>query len=220
MPDGDWQLYSNALRRLVQRPRLREQFRQDVDGTATADLGITPEMRTDFENLLLLLQTQDVAEPPDGGAASATSAPQDSFERGALSAQDYFDRTYAYLRRGALATTAMSIAIFLVGLVLLAVATVQSLTGDEPGTTVALAASGIVAIAAAFYRSPVAQMRESAAAVQRSTMVLMSYMLGLSLLKRQLDGEDTGTAGELLNGLTRDLAILLPGAQPPPGTPD
>ncbi|MBW3579158.1 MAG: hypothetical protein KY462_15775 [Actinobacteria bacterium] len=171
-------------------------------------------MRTDLKNLLILLNTENAGQMSDGVGGDRRTHTGNSFERGAMSAQAYFEKTYGYLRRGAFATTVMSICIFLMGLFLLAVAASQALAGNQPATSVALAASGIGAIAAAFYRSPVAQMRESAAAVQRSTMVLMSYMLGLSLLKRRLDGEDTAAASEMLNTLTRDLSDLLPGERP------
>ncbi len=305
--DQRWQTYSSILRRLLQRPQLRDKFRQDVDGSATADLNIPADMRTDLKNLLMLLESQTTASRVDGVAErqedsfqkstisaqeffdrtyahlrrgaiatmvmssliflmgllllavaatqslrreepgiavvlaasgivaiaaasllmlleSQTKASrldgvaerqEDSFQKSALSAEKFFTRTYAHLRRGAIATMVMSILIFLMGLLLLAVAATQSLRGDEPGTAVALAASGIVAIAAAFYRSPVSQMRESAAEMQRASMVLMSYMLGLSLLSRRLSGQETADANEMLTALTRDLAGLLSDPQPP-----
>ena len=209
--DASWQAYSTALRQLLQREKLRDAFRQDVDGSTSADLNITSEMRTDLKNLLILLSAESDAQAGNGVGAVSDAGDGDAFERRGLAAQDYFENTYSYLRRAALATTVMSIVIFMMGLFLLGVAARQSLTGDQAATAVALAATGIGAIAAAFYKSPVTQMRESAAAVQRSTMVLMSYMLGLSLLARRLNGEDTAEASEMLNDLTRNLADLLPG---------
>jgi hypothetical protein len=43
-------------------------------------------------------------------------------------------------------------------------------------------------------------------------MILMSYILGLSLLGRSLNGADTGRESEQLAVLTRELIGLLPGA--------
>ena len=207
VPDESWRAYSNTLRELLLRPKLLDQFRQDIDGTTTGHLNLSPDMRSDLKNLILLVPALRGEESSSG---TSPSVDEDRVEKSLMSAERFFESSYLKIRRGALITTVMSILIFLMGLFLLGVGAAQSIKGSEPSTAIVLAASGIVAIAAAFYRSPVTQIRESAAEVQRSSMVLMSYMLGLSLLSKSLSGMETVKEGEMLTGLTRDLVALLP----------
>jgi hypothetical protein len=44
MAEESWKTYSNALRQLLQRPSFRSQFRQDIDGSTTAELNIPDDM--------------------------------------------------------------------------------------------------------------------------------------------------------------------------------
>jgi len=207
MTDESWRTYSDALRQLLQRPLLLSQFQEDMNGSTAADLNITPDMSTDLKKLILLLPPSQ----PEEASIGALGVKDDEVEKSVMSAEDFFRKSYTNLRRGAITTTIMSILIFLMGLFLLAIAAAQSIQGSQPGTTIVLAASGIVAIAAAFYRSPVEQIRESAGDMQRASMVLMSYMLGLSLLSKSLTGQRTAEESEMLTALTRDLIDLLPG---------
>lgn len=205
VPDESWKEFSTALSRLLSRPELRSSFQQDVNGTgAAAELKIPHEMQTDLKQILLMMSiSRDESSGGDTGH-------RDSIEKQALSAQGFYEATYKHLRRGAIATIVMSVLIFAMGLFLLAVAAWEALSDDSQGGTIALGATGIVAVAAAFYQSPVAQMRASAAEVQRSSMVLMSYMLGMSLVGRSLDGEEIGPERETLIALTNALVELLP----------
>lgn len=201
--DESWKVYSTALTRLLSRPELRSRFQQDRNGTgAAAELKIPQEMQRDLKEILLTVSREENS----GG----DSGHQESIEKQALSAQGFYEATYEHLRRGAIATIVMSALIFAMGLFLLAVAAWEALSDGSEGGTIPLAATGIVAVAAAFYQSPVTQMRASAAEVQRSSMVLMSYMLGMSLVGRSLDGEDTSPERETLIALTNALVELLP----------
>lgn len=205
MADVSWKTYSSALRQLLQRPSMMSQFREDTDGSTAAKLNISAEMSTDLKNLFL-------SHPwLDESSIVPSEAKDDGVEQRIISAEAFFEKSYTNLRRGAIATTVMSILIFLMGLFLLGIAAAQSIRGSQPGTAIVLAASGIVSIAAAFYRSPVTQIRESAADMQRASMILMSYMLGLSLLSKSLSGKQTAEESEMLTTLTRDLIDLLPG---------
>ena len=67
MDDDSWQTYSNTLRRLLERPRLLQQFQEELDGTATSDLNLTAEMRTDIKQLLLSLSSYQ-APPAEASA--------------------------------------------------------------------------------------------------------------------------------------------------------
>lgn len=199
--DASWSTYSSALRRLLTRSELRSRFQQDLDGVGVAaELRIPEEMITDLKQVLLLIGRN---EPGDQGDHV-------DGDRDPLSARSFYEATYAHLRRGAVATVVMSVLIFVMGLGLLLVAAWEALTDDSQGGTIALAATGIAAVAAAFYQSPVTQMRASTAEVQRSSMVLMSYMLGMSLVARSLDGQDTTSERETLVALTHALVDLLP----------
>ena len=213
MADESWKVYSDALRYLLSSPKMLDKFRQDMGTETNAELSLSGPMSTDLKNLFLLPSMQ--APPVSPGSASAED---DTIAKKATEAQEFFETTARYVRRGALATTVMSILVFLMGLILLGIAAAQSMNGSQPGTALVVAASGIVAIATAFYRSPVTQIRESAADAQRSNMVLMSYLLGLSLLSKSLSGRQTGKEAEMLTALTRDLVGLLPGAQPAPSS--
>src|SRR3954469_16608820 len=110
MPDDSWQTYSTTLRKLLNQPNLLEEFLQDIDGTATADLGISPEMRNDLKKLTLLLPSQSAYDSVGPPLADDES----QIEQGVLSAKEFFEATYAHLRRGAFLTTAMSVLVFLV----------------------------------------------------------------------------------------------------------
>lgn len=205
--DASWSTYSTALRRLLARPELRSRFQQDLDGAAVAaELRVPEEMLTDLKQTLLLIGRD---EPDDPGGPGGPGGHGDG-DQDPLSARSFYEATYAHLRRGAVATVVMSVLIFVMGLGLLLVAAWEALTDDSQGGTIALAATGIAAVAAAFYQSPVTQMRASTAEVQRSSMVLMSYMLGMSLVARSLDGQDTTSERETLVALTHALVELLP----------
>lgn len=210
MSEESWRTYSSTLTRLLRRPTLLSRFQEDMDGTATAELNISEEMRTDLKNLLLTLSTASESEPPEPGP----STEDDKVVESVLSAERFFESTYKQIRRGALTTTLMSVTIFVMGVVLLGLAASESITQDDPGTAIVVAASGLGAIAAAFYRSPVTQIRESAAETQQATMILLSYMLGLSLLSKSLRGKRTSEEAEMLSSLTQNLVTLLRSGQP------
>ena len=204
MAGETWRTYSNAVRQVLIRPDLAARFQEDVEGDTVLP-ELPADMRHDLKNLLVTLSARGAVPAATG---DADAAGDDRFDASAMSAERFFEETYGHLRRGALVATVMSVLIFLMGLFLLGVAAVQSLVGNGTGPAIVLASSGIVAIAAAFYRSPVTQIRESAAEVQRSSMVLMSYMLGVSLLGRSLS--TAAADGETLVTLTQRLIALLP----------
>jgi hypothetical protein len=58
-------------------------------------------------------------------------------------------------------------------------------------------------------------MRASAAEMQKSNMLLMSYMLGVSLVGRTVAGQDTSEASRLLSTLTGELVGQI-GSAPSP----
>lgn len=213
MSNEGWKTYSRALEKLLIRPDLRSRFEQDTEGTMAPSFNISIEMADDLKRLLINV--------PDGSPPTQpeiSTPDSDDLEKRAMSAQEFFETTFRHQRRAALITTTMSILIFLMGLVLLALAAMQSVRDQIPGTAVALAASGIGAIAAAFYKNPVEQMRVSASDMQRSSMILMTYMLGLSLLGKSLSGQSTAEEMERLTTLTSKLVGLLGGGEDEPPT--
>jgi hypothetical protein len=74
-------------------------------------------------------------------------------DRGLSGAEAFFKATYDYIRRSTLVTAWMSGVIFIVGLALLVLASVQAMQGQVPSTAIALAASGLGAIAVALQES-------------------------------------------------------------------
>ena len=207
-PPDSWTRYSSALQRILDRPALRSQVEQDVEGALAEELRVTPEMLVDLKRVLVRLPPaadREESEPRPRSDERRDTAIEDK----AVSAEEFFVTTFGHLRRAALIATVMSVTIFVMGLFLLGIAAWQSITGRGESSAIALAASGIVAIVAAFYRSPVQQTRLAAAQMQRSTMILMTYMLGLSLVSKSLFGRPTADAAEQLNTLTAKLVGML-----------
>jgi hypothetical protein len=103
----------------------------------------------------------------------------------------------------------MSVLVLVIRLCLLGVAAAQSIVGMKAGSAIALATSGTVTIAVALYRSPVVRIRKSAGEVQRSSVILMSYMLGLSVVSKSLSGQGTVNESNTLPRSPVKVAILL-----------
>jgi hypothetical protein len=207
MAEESWRRYSTALNRLLQVSELRSRFEEDIDDAVARDqLHVSPEIAADLKRVLLLMSSQQppVAEVQQGATA---------VDRRISDAERFFETTFLQIRRASVLTGLMSGLIFLIGVVFLLIAATQAVEGAVPETAIALAASGLGAIAVAFYRSPVQQIRASSAEMQKSNMVLMSYMLGLDLIGRSLAGQDTRGDSARLTELTHALVAAL--ASPP-----
>jgi hypothetical protein len=205
MVETSWRLYSNALARLLSTPDLRSAFEEDLGNEiGKNELHLSVEMAQDLRRIIFLID-----DSVHSSSEATTTEAQSEVEKSLSDAEAFFRTTFDYVKRSTLVTAWMSGVMFLMGLVLLALAAVQAMQGQVAGAAIALAASGLGAIAVAFYKSPVQQMRASAAEMQKSNMLLMSYMLGVGLVGRTVAGQDTTEAARLLTALTSDLVTLL-----------
>ena len=98
----------------------------------------------------------------------------------------------------------MSITMFLLGVGFLVIAAIRSFTHPESAqVTGVIAGIGVVQIVFLFYRNPLRDISRSISNSQQAKMVVMSYMLGVSLIAKSLKGTATDKEQEALSALTQ-----------------
>jgi hypothetical protein len=105
----------------------------------------------------------------------------------------------------------MSVCIFVMGILFLGIAAYRALAvPDGVGGTAVVAGIGVVQIVALFYRNPLRDVGRAVSNAQQSKMVLMTYMLGVSLIGEDVyHGTPTEDAGRRLREMTDELVALL-----------
>jgi len=98
----------------------------------------------------------------------------------------------------------MIITMFSVGVGFLLIAAIRSFTHPESaGVTGVIAGVGVVQIVFLFYRNPLRDIGRSISNSQQAKMVVMSYMLGVSLIAKSLKGTATEKEQRALSTLTQ-----------------
>ena len=195
-------IFSQALRELLARPGARQRFLElETSQDVIEELGITGEMATELKIVLARL--------PDGGEAEAPAAaaaePEDkAMKKTVTSAEDFLEHSFAQLRTGAMVLMVMSITMFLLGVGFLVIAAVRTFTHPESaGVTGVIAGIGVVQIAVLFYRNPLRDIGRSIANAQQSKIVVMSYMIGMGLIAKSLQGTTTDKEQQALSTFTQ-----------------
>jgi hypothetical protein len=224
MSDANYTRFAMAVRRLIARPEMRERFEQQETTSAVCnELDITDEMVTPLKEILLALPDgggDDGPAPaggslrpptpigpggPSGGASAFGSAQLQSRAMETVStAEKFIEQSFGRLSRAATLMMSMSVTMFVIGVAFLAIAGVRSFTHPESVTTTAVVGGiGIIQIVALFYRNPLRDIARAVSNAQQSKMVIMSYMLGVSLVGRSLDGRASDAELEALSKLTQ-----------------
>ena len=196
-----YEIFSQALRELLARPQYRQRFMEmETSEEVRSKLGITKEMSTELKNVL--------AKLPSVGDAEASRASTDELDDKAIksvtSAEVFLERSFAQLRMGARVLMLMSITVFLVGVGFLVIAAIRSFTHPESAqVTGVIAGIGVVQIVFLFYRNPLRDIARSISNSQQAKMVVMSYMLGVSLIAKSLKGTATEKEQQALSALTQ-----------------
>lgn len=196
-----FEIFSQALRQLLARPQYRQRFMEiETSEEVRRELRITNDMATELKNVL--------AKLPSVGDAEASQASADELEDKAMetvtSAEVFLERSFAQLRTGALVLMLMSITMFLIGVGFLVIAAIRSFTHPESAeVTGVIAGIGVVQIVFLFYRNPLRDIGRSISNSQQAKMVVMSYMLGVSLIAKSLKGTATEKEQQALSALTQ-----------------
>jgi hypothetical protein len=120
------------------------------------------------------------------------------------SAEAFLEHSFAQLRTGAQVLILMSVTMFLLGVGFLVIAAIRSFTHPESAqVTAVIAGIGVVQIVFLFYRNPLRDIGRSISNSQQAKMVVMSYMLGMSLIAKSLKGTVTDKEQEALSVLTQ-----------------
>ena len=157
--------------------------------------------------------------PPDPGLRAGARG--DSIEvrvrESAFAAEREMERSLAQMRAGTKVVGVMSTALFVIGLVLVAVAGFRLTRQLDDLEQIALiGGTGLVPILVLLYRSPLRQLQESMIRGQQAKMTVLGYSLGL----RSLGSGDEPPSVEALSTLTDEalerLERLIPAPLPIP----
>jgi hypothetical protein len=190
MPE-DIETFSQVLRELMASPKKLQAFmEQETTEKVCRDLQISGKMATELKNILMILMTKQ----PSGVGPSP--APAEKLEDKAIetvtSAEAFLERSFRQLRTGAEVLMYMSVTMFLLGVGFLVIAAIRSFTNPESAeVTGVIAGVGVVQIVFLFYRNPLRDIGRTISNSQQSKMVVMSYMLGVSLIAKSLNGKAT-----------------------------
>ena len=197
----DFKIFSQALRELLERPDYRQRFMEkETSEDVRKKLGISEAMATELKIVLNKL--------PSGGEAEASRASagelDDKARKTVTSAEDFLEHSFAQLRTGARVLMLMSITMFLIGVGFLVIAAIRTFTDpDSAQVNGVIAGIGVVQIALLFYRNPLRDIGRSIANAQQARIVVMSYMLGMSLLAKSLAGKATDKEQQALSAFTQ-----------------
>lgn len=189
-------IFSQALRELLARPLQRQRFMEmETSEEVSKELGITDEMATELKTVLAKIPTVK---------DTSTNDLDDKAMESVTSAEDFLDRSFAQLRTGTRVLMVMSIVMFLIGVGFLVIAAIRSFTHPESAqVTGVIAGIGVVQIVFLFYRNPLRDIGRSISNAQQAKMVVMSYMLGVSLIAKSLTGTATEKEQKALSTLTQ-----------------
>ena len=200
MPES-FEIFSQALRELLARSNYRQRFMEmETSEEVCRELKITNEVATELKTIL--------AKLPSDGDVEASRASADELEDKAMetvtSAEVFLEHSFAQLRTGARVLMLMSVTMFLIGVGFLVIAAIRSFTHPESmQVTGVIAGVGVIQIVFLFYRNPLRDIGRSISNSQQAKMVVMSYMLGVSLIAKSLKGTATEKEQEALSALTQ-----------------
>lgn len=163
----------NALRQLGQQPKLLERLRaSETAADAIQELRLQSDAaRREVLNVVNELQVAagDSREPPPAEDVDGIRA--------------FFTSGFQQLQRAYRISIAMSVTMFLAGLVFLAIAAWKAVAHpDQVASTSVVGGIGIVQIVALFYRNPLADIARALAQTQQAKIALTSYLVGMTML--------------------------------------
>jgi len=208
---SDYQQFSSALRRLLGNADLRAKLEDEATRVAACErLKITEAMAKEILNVLGELRpaaAAPAAAEPDEAVRDLRTRTKASMDE----AQTFLDNSFRQLRTTLWISHGMSVLIFLMGILFLAIAAYRAvMVPDGVGGTAVVAGIGVVQIVALFYRNPLRDVGRAVSNAQQSKMVLMTYMLGVSLIGEDVyHGTPTAEAGRRLREMTDELVVLL-----------
>ena len=199
----DYRTFSDALRRLLNRPELRDRFMQEETTSGVKDdLGVSDAMATELKQILLKLGSHNTISD-NAGQSTTTDKLQAQAEDSVSSAEEFLNRSFHQLHTGARVLMVMSIVLFAVGVGFLLLAAIRTFTHPNSiGVTAIVGGIGIVQIVGLFYRNPLRDIARSISNAQQAKMIVMSYMLGVHLIGKSISGETTEDQQKALSKLT------------------
>ncbi|MEN8150808.1 MAG: hypothetical protein ABFS86_13375 [Planctomycetota bacterium] len=202
---SDYIQFASALRKLLASDDRRREFEDEATREKARERLKVPEpMANEIANVLADLGRP--AAPADAAMElrARTKASMDG-------AQTFIDNSFRQLRTALRISHGMSILIFAMGFAFLGIAAWRAIAVPEGvGGTAVVAGIGVVQIVALFYRNPLRDVGRAVSNAQQSKMVLMTYMLGVSLIGEDVyHGTPTADAGKRLREMTDDLVALL-----------
>lgn len=202
---SDYQTFASALRRLL----IDENRRHRLEDEATREeerkhLDLTEAMAKEVLNVL---RDFDQPRTPDAAVEDMRTRTKQSMDE----AQVFLDNSFRQLRTTLWISHGMSILIFLMGVLFLGIAAYRAIAvPDGVGGTAVVAGIGVVQIVALFYRNPLRDVGRAVSNAQQSKMVLMTYMLGVSLIGEDVyHNKRTAEAGRRLREMTDEMVALL-----------
>ena len=196
-----FKIFSRALRELLDHPQYRQGFMEmETSEEIRGKLGITREMATELKHVLSKVPDAKSAEASPGSGKELEARTIESVS----SAEVFLERSFAQLRKGTQILIAMSVTMFLFGLGFLLLAAIRSFTHPESAqVTGVIAGVGVIQIVFLFYRNPLRDIGRSVSNSQQAKLVVMSYMLGVNLIAKSLNGTATEKEQQALFALTQ-----------------
>jgi hypothetical protein len=184
--DPHYRMLSQIIRRVAAQPLIRQRLQDDKTRTETMkELGIPSEdALADVLNLLDLIEEKAGPQStPTTSPIPAHLTPHTSTEQ-VNSAQQFFEQAFHELQRAHHISLGMSVAIFVIGIIFLILAALQTIIDPSRATTTAIVGGiGIIQIVALFYRNPLADIARSVSNAQQAKITLTSYLIGVSLIR-------------------------------------
>jgi hypothetical protein len=189
-----------AVFKLVARPELRETLKSpEAHAAALQELGLPGHARRELLNLVARLETieqrgaaaaagDSVTAPPAGitsgaGAARAADAELDKATRRDEQMQL---EAFVHIRQSFYVAMVMSVALFVVGLMLMVIAVNRALhEGDVSSSTLTIAGLGLADFVLLFFRQPWKDVAVNLTNAQRTRTIATTYLVGLTLLHRK-----------------------------------
>jgi hypothetical protein len=209
--DKSYITLSLALRQVLARPKFGEELiASETQHQAMEKLKIDDGMRLQIINILNDIESKQL-EKADESDGSLLKKPQEM-----ESNRDFLFESFRQLRAAYHTSMTMSIIIFFIGLAFLVIAAIRSFT--EPSsirTTSVIGGIGVVTIVALFYRNPLSDIARTVSNTQQWKLAVMSYLLGITLLNKQIQGSRPTDAhlNNLINLTERALKQLKTGIE-------
>lgn len=187
-PDADYRVLKNALRNLLQQPKLIQKLKSQ-EGAEEAMKALkfqSEDVRTDL--IILLNQIDEYSlQNRAGPTATAPAAEKPVSPNEINNAKSFFEKAFDQLQRAYKTSVFMSLTMFVMGLGFLVLAAYQAVyRPDNIKVATVVGGIGVIQIVALFYRNPLADIARAVSNAQQAKIAITSYLIGINLINQSI----------------------------------